>query len=147
MRKAWIENDVIRDIAPAGDPFEFYHPDVAKFYDTDVPEEAQNGDTFVDGVLTPRPAPEPAPTPEPVAPTPPTIGVIAFKLLFTAAERIAVKTSADPVVQDFWQLIEDPRTTEVNLALKSVQDALGYLETHGLINAGRAAQISTGKPE
>lgn len=76
--------------------------------------------------------------------TPPTIGVIAFKLLFTATERIAVKTSTDPVVQDFWQLVEDPRTTEVNLALKSVQDALRYLEAEGLLSTGRADQIITG---
>lgn len=50
MRKAWIENERIRDIAP-GNPEELYHPDVAVFYDTDVPEDACNGDGWVDGVL------------------------------------------------------------------------------------------------
>ena len=35
MKKAWIENDRIRDIA-LGNPDELYHPDVAKFYDTEV---------------------------------------------------------------------------------------------------------------
>ncbi len=41
---------VIRDIAP-GLPSEWYHPDVAVFYDTEVPDDAENGDGWVDGVL------------------------------------------------------------------------------------------------
>lgn len=57
MRKAWIENERIRDIAPAGDPFGFYHPDVAVFYDTEVPDDAVNGDGWIDGVLV-KPVPE-----------------------------------------------------------------------------------------
>jgi hypothetical protein len=50
MKKAWIENSVIRDVAHA-DPFSIYHPDVAVFYDTDVPDDAENGDSWVDGAL------------------------------------------------------------------------------------------------
>jgi hypothetical protein len=50
MRKAWIENDRIRDIAHS-EPFDIYHPDVAVFYDTEVPDDAVNGDGWVDGVL------------------------------------------------------------------------------------------------
>ena len=50
MTKAWIENDIIRDIAPA-DPFDCYHPDIAAHYSVDVPDDAENGDTFKDGVL------------------------------------------------------------------------------------------------
>lgn len=49
MKYAWVENDIIRDIAP-GDPFEFYHPDVAIFYDTEVPDYVINGANFIDGV-------------------------------------------------------------------------------------------------
>jgi hypothetical protein len=41
MRKAWIEN----------------HPDVAVFYDTEVPDDAVNGDGWIDGVLV-KPVPE-----------------------------------------------------------------------------------------
>jgi len=83
MKKAWIENNQIRDIA-IGDPAGLYHPDVAAFYDTDVPDEAQNGDGWVDGQLVPRPIPEPS-TPEPVEPVVvyPTVSAIEFKLLFT----------------------------------------------------------------
>jgi len=61
MKFAWIENDKIRDIAP-GTPTEFYHPDVAAFYNTEVPDNAENGDGWVNGQLV---KPEPAPTPEP----------------------------------------------------------------------------------
>lgn len=63
MKKAWIENNQIRDIAQ-GDPFLTYHPDVAKFYDTDVPDNAVNGDGWVSGALVkPVPAPPAPPAP------------------------------------------------------------------------------------
>lgn len=69
MKYAWIENNIIRDVTQHidVDPSQLYHPDIAKFYDTEVPNEAQNGDGWVDGVLVPKPAPtpEPEPTPEP----------------------------------------------------------------------------------
>jgi hypothetical protein len=144
MKKAWIENNQIRDIA-IGDPAGLYHPDVAAFYNTDVPDEAQNGDGWVDEQLVPRPIPELS-APEPVTPVVvyPTVSTIEFKLLFTSLERIAIKTSVDPVVQDFFSLIEDPRLTNVRLGLKSTQDALAYLETVDILAAGRKAEILTG---
>jgi len=51
MKYAWIENGKVRDIAP-GNPTEFYHPDVAAFYDTQVPDNAASGDSWVNNVLT-----------------------------------------------------------------------------------------------
>lgn len=61
MKKAWIENNIIRDVAWAI-PGEIYHSDVAKFYDTQVPDDAVNGDGWVNGKLVkPKPQPEPAP--------------------------------------------------------------------------------------
>ena len=63
MKYAWIENDKIRDIAHSN-PEEIYHPDVAKFYDTQVPDNAANGDGWVNGQLV-KPEPPPAPTPPP----------------------------------------------------------------------------------
>jgi hypothetical protein len=62
--KAWIENERIRDIAHS-DPFEIYHPDVAVFYDTEVPDDAVNGDGWIDGQLVKPVIPEPVPTPIP----------------------------------------------------------------------------------
>lgn len=63
MRLAWIENESIRDIAWT-DPKLIYHPDVAKLYDTEVPDDAKNGDGWVKGALVKKPAPVP-PTPAP----------------------------------------------------------------------------------
>lgn len=63
MKYAWIENDKIRDVAHSN-PAEIYHPDVAKFYDTQVPDDAINGDGWVNGALVkPEPPPPPAPAP------------------------------------------------------------------------------------
>jgi len=63
MKYAWIENNKVRDIAP-GNPAELYHPDVAAYYTTQVPDDAVNGDGWVNGALVKPVIPEP--TPEPV---------------------------------------------------------------------------------
>jgi hypothetical protein len=60
MKYAWIENDKIRDIAHSN-PTEIYHPDVAKFYDTQVPDNAANGDGWVNGALVKPVVIEPTP--------------------------------------------------------------------------------------
>jgi hypothetical protein len=63
MKYAWIENERVRDVCHAN-PAECYHPDVAAFYDTQVPDDAANGDGWVNGQLVkPEPAPEPTPAP------------------------------------------------------------------------------------
>ena len=60
MKHAWIENGVVRDIAP-GEPLQFYHPDVAKFYDAVIPDDVERGAAMVDGAWV-NPAPPPPPT-------------------------------------------------------------------------------------
>ena len=57
MKYAWIENDKVRDVCH-GDPDDCYCPDIAKFYDTQVPDNAENGDGWVNGVIV---KPEPPP--------------------------------------------------------------------------------------
>ena len=145
MKYAWIENETIRDVAQ-GIPKDTYHPDIVKFYDTEVPDEAENGDTFKDGVLTKRPIPEPV-IPEPALFVPPTVSVIQYKMLFTSQERIAAKASVDPVIMDLQDLLNDPRTLTVNLALKSISDALDYMTSIKLLAPGRKAEILTGVPQ
>lgn len=71
MKYAWIEDNRIRDICQGGNPNSCYHPDVAVFYDTEVPDDAVNGDGWVDGVLVKPVAPEP-PVIEPPAEETPT---------------------------------------------------------------------------
>lgn len=142
MRKAWIENNRIRDIAP-GTPEELYHPDIAKLYDTDVPDNAENGDGWVDGQLVKPEPPTPVDPPAHV-PVYPKVSPVEFKLLFTSAERIAIKASADPVVQDFFEIVNDPRLTFVDLGLQSTKDAIAYLASINLLTADRAAAILAG---
>jgi len=143
MKYAWIENERIRDIAP-GNPVEFYHPDVAKFYDTQVPDDAANGDGWVDGELV---KPDPVPAPEPVAPVPPKVSPVEFMLLFTSPERVALKAarSTDPVIDDWMDIIQDPRLTHVDLALQSTQDALSYAVSVNILTVERREQILTGQ--
>lgn len=60
MKYAWIENDKIRDVAHSN-PAEIYHPDVAVFYNTQVPDDAVNGDGWVNGALVKPVVVEPTP--------------------------------------------------------------------------------------
>lgn len=63
MKYAWVEDNKVRDICQGGDPMEHYHPDVASYYTTQVPDDAVNGDGWVDGALV-KPTPvEPATLP------------------------------------------------------------------------------------
>lgn len=144
MKYAWLENNRIRDIAP-GNPADFYHPDVAKLYNTEVPDEAANGDWWDGTTLTKPVIPEPV-APEPPVFVPPTVSVIQYKMLFTSQERIAAKASVDPVIVDLQDLLNDPRTLTVNLALKSISDALDYMTTIKILAPGRKAEILTGVP-
>jgi hypothetical protein len=96
------------------------------------------------------PVPAPTPEPEPAEPPPPPdikVSPIEFKLLFTSPERIAIKAAraTNPVVDDFFDIVEDPRLTHVNLSLTSTIMAIGYLEQEGLIAEGRAAEILQGQ--
>jgi len=142
MKKAWVENNRIRDIA-AGNPADLFHPDIAALYDTDVPDTAVNGAELVDGEwVNPAPAEPPAPAPVPAAA--PKVSPVEFKLLFTVLERVAIKASTDPIVQDFFSIVEDTRLTHVDLGLQSTKDAIGYLQSKGLLTGERAAAILTG---
>jgi hypothetical protein len=51
MKYAWIEDNIIRDICQGGDPEKHYHPDVAVLYTTQVPDDAENGDGWVNGQI------------------------------------------------------------------------------------------------
>jgi len=62
MKYAWIENNSVRDVAP-GNPSEYYHPDVAQNYNTQVPDDAVNGDGWVNNALVKRESPAPAEPP------------------------------------------------------------------------------------
>ena len=144
MKKARVINNVAVDVV-TGDPAEFFHPNIATQFEL-VPDEVGAGwlrDAATGAWLAPEPVELKPETPAAF----PKVSPVEFKLLFTAQERVAIKAAraTDPAIDDFYDIVEDPRLTHVNLGLQSTQDALGYLETKGLITDARRVQILAGK--
>jgi len=57
MKYAWIEDDKVRDICP-GHPDQHYTPDIAAFYNTEVPDDTLIGAVLIGGswvYLVPEP--------------------------------------------------------------------------------------------
>ena len=144
---ARVINDVAVDVSST--PAEQFHPSIAEQFEP-VPDEVQAG--WVrneDGEWeAPAPSPEPTPTPEP-EPTPSEatkVSPVEFKLLFTSAERVAIKAAraTDQVIDDFYDIVEDPRLTFVDLGLPSTQDALAYMVAQGLLTDERRSEILSG---
>lgn len=133
---ARIINNVAVDVS--FDPANSFHPDIAREF-VQVPDNVKQGWVRIDGVW---PAPAPTPQPEPT-PTYPKVSPVQFKMLFTSPERVAIKAAreTDPVVDDLWELVEDPRMEYVDFGLKSVRDSIEYLATAGLIAPERVSEI------
>lgn len=74
------------------------------------------------------------------------VSPIQFKLLFTFAELIAIRTAiaSDPILQEFYAIVEDKRLQEIDLSLNAVSSALDYLISLNLIAPERKAQILSG---
>ena len=79
--------------------------------------------------------------PESLTPTP-----VQFMLMFAPAERVAMKAAraTDPVLDDFFDIVDDPRLTYVDLGLQSTKDAVAYLVSKSLITEARAVEILAG---
>lgn len=136
---ARIINEVAVDVCT--DPAHCFHPDIAVQFEP-VPDEVQAGWIRKDGRWA---APAPAPQPGPV-PVYPKVTPVEFKMLFTSAERVAIKEAraTDPVVDDFYDIVEDPRLQVVDLGLHSVQEGIRYLQTIGILTEDRVSQILAG---
>lgn len=74
------------------------------------------------------------------------VSPVQFKLLFTPQERVAIKQAraTDLIIDDFYDIVEDPRLAFVDLDLQSTKDAVQYLASKNLIDSARVAQILTG---
>lgn len=92
MKWAWVENDVIRDVAH-DTPSEIYHPDVAALYTVQVPDEACNGDGWVKGQLV---KPEVSEVIPPVFPR--TWDCEAVRSGLTLSEKVVWDTDGKPEV-------------------------------------------------
>ena len=73
------------------------------------------------------------------------ISAIAYKMLFTLSERVAIKNSTDPVVIELNELANDPRLSTVNLSDKNTIDGVNYLVSAGLLTQERADMILSNK--
>ena len=148
MKKAWIENGVIRDVT-VEDPYKVFHPDVAENFSTDVPSYVEAGWSLLDNVWT---APE-APLEREIKPDP-AITIISptvFKRRFTLAERTAIalarskRDSTDPTelqlalaLDIFFEDLDDPRLTEMDLTDDTVTQGLAFLVSVNIITQERA---------
>jgi hypothetical protein len=144
MKYARIVNNAAVDTRTES-PEGVFHPDIAAQF-AQVPDYVEDGFTVDGDTWMPPAAPE-APEPAPVAQEFKKVSPIEFKLLFNSMERIQLKTSADPIVQDFFEIINDPRLTHVDLGLQSVQNALLYLVSLGVITMERRTQILAGEAQ
>ena len=140
MKYTRITNNQAIDVRTES-PEGFFTPDIAAQFER-VPDEVENGWTLADGKWTAPVIAEPGPAPEPVI-SYAKVSPIEFKLLFTSQERVAIKASraTDLAIDDFYDIVEDPRLTFVDLGLNSTQQALQYMSAQSLIAPERIEQI------
>ncbi len=133
---ARIINNVAVDVSL--DPGHQFHPSIAAEF-VEVPSDVSNGWRL-------SPDSKTWSAPELVTPTNPEVypklSPLDFKMCLTSAERLAVKSmvETDVVLADFYEIIEDPRLTEVDMGLQSVRDAIGYMFTKLAENGVVAAE-------
>ena len=128
-KHAWIENGRIRDISP-GDPFSWYHSEVAVFYNTLVPDDAEKDD-FWDGTTAtkpPIPEPPPAPTPAPRIWTADT-----FRNGMTLAEKTKWDNDTAPEIKTV--------KAELPKELAGATELLDFLVESGVISQATATKI------
>ena len=132
---ARVINDVAVDVSST--PAEQFHPSIAEQFEP-VPDEVQAGWVRNEDGEWEAPAPSPSEATK--------VSPVEFKLLFTSAERVAIKAAraTDQVIDDFYDIVEDLRLTFVDLGLRSTQDALSYMVAQGLLTDERRSEILAG---
>lgn len=126
MKYAWIEDGKVRDVCQGGDPAIFYHADVAVFYDTQVPDNAENGDGWVDGQLV-------KPEPVVVAPTVRRWTESDFRSGMTLAEKTKWDNDSAPEIVTVKQELPQPLAEATELA--------NFLVEAGVISQASADKI------
>ena len=147
---------VVLDVAEAASLGELstrYHPTLAAEF-ISAPAEVVPGSILSAGEWShPEPAAPASPEPAPrlLQISPPT-----FKMLFTPQERLAIRAARSyagddeqaltvrAVVEDWYEIIDDPRLSYVDLILSQTQAGIGFLVTAGIITQERCDEILTG---
>jgi len=125
MKYAWIENGKVRDVAH-DDPLKIYHPDVAVFYTTEVPDDAVNGDGWVNGQLV---KPEPAPP----APAPRQWTADSFRAGMTLAEKTKWDNDSAPEIKTV--------KAELPKELAGATELLDFLVASNVISQASADKV------
>jgi len=140
MPLAWIDPlNTVRDVAP-GDPTLLYHPDIAKFYDTEVPDGIVNGATKKGKKWTNPPPPAPFVPGPPIPPLPPPVPESITPLQARKTLRKAgllttvnafIATQSDEV-QEAWEYAigiyrNDPLITSLQVELNLTNEQLDDL--------------------
>jgi hypothetical protein len=128
MKYAWIEDSRIRDVAH-DIPSKIYHPDVAVFYNTEVPDDAENGDGWVDGQLI---KPEPLP---PAPPAPRTWTASDIRSGLTLAERVKWDNNSAP------EVVTAKQEMAISQQLAHTTDVLALLVGASVISQASADKI------
>ena len=128
MKWAWIENGKIRDVAH-NDPNKIYHPDIAKLYDTQVPDDAVNDDGWVNGQLV-KPNP-----PAPLASEPPIWTADDIRLGLSLAEKVKWDNDTVPEVKT--------AKLEITVAVPEVKikEVLDFLVASNVISQASADKV------
>ena len=142
MAYARVSDDRIIEICPHAVPEGFYHPDVAAQFLL-VPDWVGLNWVLDGGVWVAPPIPPHPPEPEPVPVIIPPLSIGEFLLLFTASERVGIKASANPIVQDWFDIVTK-YLTQINLHDAGTGKVLDYLVSLGLLDAARKASILAG---
>ena len=124
MKYAWIEDNKVRDICQGGEPSEHYHPNVAKFYDTQVPDDAVNGDGWVNGALV---------KPEPPAPPARQWTADTFRTGMTLAEKTKWDNDTAPEIKTV--------KAELPKELAGAIELLDFLVASNVISQASATKI------
>tara|TARA_R110002126_G_scaffold39043_3_gene116220 strand:+ start:32 stop:424 length:393 start_codon:yes stop_codon:yes gene_type:complete len=128
MKYAWIENGRIRDLT-ISDPFSWHHAEVAKFYDTQVPDDTENGD-FWDGTKATKP---PVPVYVEPEPAPRQWTVTNFRTGMTLAEKTKWDNDSAPEIITV--------KSELPKELAGATELLDFLVSSNVISAETKAKI------
>lgn len=129
MKHGRIEGSVVLEIFE-GEINENFHPDIVKQF-VAVPDNIEAGWVLEQGQWQ---APEEEVTPSGNDNQPQNESVVSpidFMLLFTSVERVALKNirKTNDIINDFFEIIDDPRLEEVHLDRQSNQQGVGYCFT------------------
>lgn len=126
MKYAWIENGKVRDVAH-DEPSTIYHEDIAAFYNTEVPDNTENGDGWVDGQLIKQTPPAPP------APVPRQWLDVDFRSGMTLAEKVKWDNDSAPEIVTVKAELPKPLAGATELA--------NFLVEAGVISQASADKI------